>query len=166
MKNLNDELPIFEDSPDSSLPYRISVNETVGRDTHLITVVAKDRDIDDEIKWVEAENNFLKFFACIKIYCHENYYFCRYSLIGTSTNAILSIDPTKGEIKTKVDRAFDYERTPQLVIQVQAEDTLLPERTHKVPTEVTIDITDVNDEKPVMKIVGLLKYIFIEVDVL
>lgn len=48
LNNLNDEVPIFEYDEGGNF-YYVQLEETIGLDTHVITVKASDRDVDDEI---------------------------------------------------------------------------------------------------------------------
>lgn len=66
---------------------------------------------------------------------------------------ILTIDSNTGEITTIIDNAFDYETQTEVYVQIQAEDTLGP-NTHKVVTQLQINVIDVNDEKPRIQIVS------------
>lgn len=54
-----------------------------------------------------------------------------------------------------MDNVFDYERQTEIFIQVQARDTLqtMGESTHTTFTQVRIDVIDVNDEAPQLKMV-------------
>lgn len=60
-----------------------------------------------------------------------------------------------GVITTLQDRVFNYERQREVFIQVQAQDTLqtMLEPTHITYTQVKIEVIDVNDEPPVLKMV-------------
>lgn len=55
-----------------------------------------------------------------------------------------------------MDNVFDYERQTEIFIQVQAKDTLqtMGEATHTTFTQVRIDVIDVNDEAPQLKMVS------------
>lgn len=79
---------------------------------------------------------------------------CRYFIRGRLSDSI-SIDIDDGQLMTLIDNAFDYERQTEIFIQVQARDTLqtMNEATHSTITQVRIDIIDVNDEPPTLKMV-------------
>lgn len=59
---------------------------------------------------------------------------------------LLAIDD-QGQITTRVNDAFDFERQEQVIVQIQAGDTL-GEPYHKTFAQLTIDVIDVNDESP------------------
>lgn len=79
----------------------------------------------------------------------------RHFITGRISESI-SISPEIGELKTLVDNAFDYERQTEVFIQVQARDTLqtMGEPTHTTFTQVRIEVIDVNDEAPTLKMVS------------
>jgi hypothetical protein len=56
----------------------------------------------------------------------------------------LTIDPETGEVSVKA--AFNYERQPQLIVTVKAEDT--NETPHVAYAQITVNVIDINDEKP------------------
>jgi hypothetical protein len=60
------------------------------------------------------------------------------------------------ELHTKVDDAFDYERQKEIIFQIRAKDTLqtMGEETHEVFAQIRINVVDVNDETPQLKMVG------------
>lgn len=115
--NWNDELPAFTEQE-----YSFEVNETVGNDFSIGSILANDDDIDD---------------------------FVEYFLTGRLGEK-LSLDIITGEIKTKVERAFDYEVSTEAVFQVQAKDTLsvFGEPTHTTFSQVRISVLDINDKQP------------------
>lgn len=66
------------------------------------------------------------------------------------------INKLSGEIKTKKDNVLDYEKITQVILQVQAKDTLVTkykDPLHTVFTTVLIDVIDVNDERPTITLV-------------
>lgn len=102
--------------------YSFEVNETVGNDFSIGFILAEDRDVDDRLE---------------------------YFLTGRLGEK-LSLDINTGEIKTKIDRAFDYEVSNEAVFQVQAQDTLSVsgEPTHTTFSQVRISVLDINDKTP------------------
>lgn len=78
----------------------------------------------------------------------------RYFITGRITETI-AIDLKSGELTTLIDGAFDYERQTEVFIQVQARDILqtMGEPTHLTFTQVRIEVIDVNDEPPQLKMV-------------
>jgi hypothetical protein len=102
--------------------YTASVLENVTAKHLIATVVATDTDVGDSVV---------------------------YSLIGGINNFLEILE--NGEIYTKADNVFDYERQTELMVQIQAVDTLqtVPnERLHRVFAQLTIKVEDVNDETP------------------
>lgn len=97
-----------------------------------------------------------KSFKEIKIILFSNTKIFRYFIYG-SVNTSISVDILTGEIRTLIDGTFDYERQTELLIQVQARDTLqtMNEPIHTTFTQVRIEVIDVNDTPPVLKMVSL-----------
>lgn len=64
-----------------------------------------------------------------------------------------------GELKTLTDNAFDFERLEEVIFQVMASDTLQalddPEPLHTTFTQVTIQVIDVNNKPPTLRMVRL-----------
>lgn len=60
-----------------------------------------------------------------------------------------------GRISTIVNDTFDYERQTQVLIQVSAKDILqvYDEKIHVVFAQLVIDVIDVNDETPELRMV-------------
>lgn len=67
----------------------------------------------------------------------------------------MAIDSDNGKLLTIVDDAFDYERQTEVFMQVQARDTLqtFNEPPHYTYTQIRIQVIDVNDETPELKMV-------------
>ncbi|XP_073952672.1 cadherin-AgCad1-like [Choristoneura fumiferana] len=117
--NWNDEEPIFEEDA-----YFVSFNETEGADFYVATVLAEDRDVDDEVV---------------------------HSLMGNA-GEYLSINSSTGEIRVSIDDAFDYHRQNELFVQVRAVDTLGDERHHTVTTQLVIQLKDINNTPPSLRL--------------
>lgn len=102
--------------------YHFEVEETISSDFLIGFIKAEDRDIDDKVEY----------------------------FLSGRLGEKLSLDINTGEIKTKVDRAFDYEVSNETVFQVQATDTLsvFGEATHTTFSQVRITVLDVNDKSP------------------
>lgn len=84
----------------------------------------------------------------------------RHTLIGTSTNRILQIDNETGEITTIVERAFDYERQTEMILQVAATDTFEDDYgtpRHTTYAQVTVEVLDINDETPYITVVKYIR---------
>jgi len=84
-------------------------------------------------------------------------------------NSILSIDDD-GIIRTIVEEAFDYERQDKILIQIRATDTLQVSPEDSLNTafaQLTINVLDVNDETPVIRMVLelLLKNVYRYIDI-
>lgn len=61
----------------------------------------------------------------------------------------MSIEESSGVITTRIDDVFDYESQREVVVQIQAIDTLGPETGHhRVFAQLTINVLDENDETP------------------
>jgi hypothetical protein len=74
-----------------------------------------------------------------------------YSLASES---YLKIDPQNGGVT--VNAEFNYERQPQVIVSVKAEDTNEPP--HTAYAQITVNIQDLNDEKPELYMVRLPSY--------
>ncbi|KAJ6639917.1 Cadherin-23 [Pseudolycoriella hygida] len=101
--------------------YTIEVLETFEANEVLTTITATDRDIDDRVV---------------------------HSIVGMSD---LLISESDGEISTKMADTFDYERQTQVLIQIQATDTLQTypgEKLNSAYAQLIIKVIDVNDETP------------------
>jgi len=119
--NWNDELPSFTNDE-----YVFEVDETIKGNELIDTVTATDRDIGDEIVY----------------------------FINGRINESIAINSESGELRTLLDDVFDYERQTEVFIQVQARDTLGESTggaTHTTFTQVRIDVRDINDETPELK---------------
>ncbi|XP_971388.3 protein dachsous [Tribolium castaneum] len=68
----------------------------------------------------------------------------KHELLGTLANNILTIEALGGNITTKVDDAFDYEKQNEVFIQIMATDLV----NHTATAQLTIEVVDVNDESP------------------
>ncbi|XP_018321282.1 protocadherin Fat 4 isoform X3 [Agrilus planipennis] len=107
-----------------SSEYEVTINETLGINEVVAVVFATDRDIGDTVT---------------------------HSLLGTAMNRVMSIDPETGEIRTTVDRAFDYETSNEVIIQVKAEDSM-NDTHHSVVAQLTVTVLDVNDKTPTISV--------------
>ncbi|KAF2879824.1 hypothetical protein ILUMI_26351 [Ignelater luminosus] len=103
--------------------YSACVCENIESDEYIATVIAYDRDIDD-------------------IVTHR--------VLGSMAEELFTIGVLDGEIRTRIDDAFDYERQTQVMVQVEAQDSLLGVH-HTAVAQLTIDVKDVNDEQPQIK---------------
>ncbi|KAK4881842.1 hypothetical protein RN001_005161 [Aquatica leii] len=99
--------------------YIKAVPEDISKDSEIIIVLAEDRDFGDSVK---------------------------YSLLGEEINKMFTIDDN-GLIKTKINNTLDYEKQTLVFIQILAVDTL-GEPFHKTIAQLTIEVQDVNDERP------------------
>nr|AGH20077.2 BT-R3 [Anopheles gambiae] len=131
LKNWNDEVPKFGRDE-----YQISVPETIGAGELLATVTVTDRDIDDGIR----------LFALGRL---------AESL--SVTELPVSAEPETNlplygfEIATKVGDIFDYDIAKEVIVQLQAEDTLRTakqESLHQIFSQLTITVIDVNNKPP------------------
>lgn len=61
-----------------------------------------------------------------------------------------------GELYTKFDNTFDYQRQTRVIFQVQADDTMqkMGEATHTVYAQFVVDVLDVNNVTPEWRIVS------------
>ncbi|CAB3246975.1 unnamed protein product [Arctia plantaginis] len=102
----------------------VTFKETVGRGHFVANVTATDRDIDDRV-------------------VHE--------LLGNAGN-FLWIDPARGSVYVSVDNAFSYQRQSELFIQVQAVDTLGDGLHHTATSQLVIQLIDVNNTPPSLRL--------------
>ncbi|XP_063827674.1 protocadherin Fat 3-like [Ostrinia nubilalis] len=104
--------------------YSASFKETVGAGFPVATVLALDRDIDDVVV---------------------------HSLMGNAVD-YLFIDESTGEIFVSMDDAFDYHRQNTLFVQVRADDTLGDGPHNTVTTQLVIELEDVNNTPPTLRL--------------
>lgn len=76
---------------------------------------------------------------------------CRYELLGDYANTVLTIDEPSGDVSTKIDNAFDYEKQQTVVVDIRATD----QANHQAVAQLTLTITDVNDESPKLAAVSV-----------
>jgi hypothetical protein len=69
-----------------------------------------------------------------------------------TSKTYLSIDPLNGVVTVNAD--FNYERQPQVIVTVKAEDTNIPP--HIAYAQITVNVQDINDEKPELSMVTFL----------
>jgi hypothetical protein len=65
-------------------------------------------------------------------------------------NTILQIEDLGGDVTTKIDKAFDYEKQNEIYVQIRAVDA----GGHPASTQLTINVIDVNDENPRLVVVS------------
>lgn len=65
------------------------------------------------------------------------------------------MDILGGQLRTKSNEVFDYEKQTEIVFQIQAKDTLqtMNEATHSTFTQIRIEVIDVNDTPPTLTMV-------------
>lgn len=121
LDNWNDEQPIFQDTP-----YEFSVLESVKINEFLGKVLATDRDIDDKVE---------------------------YHIVGYLSNQIRIAED--GQMFSTAEQLLDYERQTSVVVQISAKDTLRTtkpgEVLHTTYEQVLINVLDVNDETPELR---------------
>jgi hypothetical protein len=115
LNDINDESPTFSEDG-----YSVEVLENVKAGYLLINITATDLDQEDI-------DNGLK---------HE--------ILGAMGNTILQIEDLGGDVTTKIDKAFDYEKQNEIYVQIRAVDA----GGHPASTQLTINVIDVNDENP------------------
>uniref|UniRef100_A0A182N760 Cadherin domain-containing protein n=1 Tax=Anopheles dirus TaxID=7168 RepID=A0A182N760_9DIPT len=131
LKNWNDEVPLF-----GSEIYQTSVLETIGADYLLATVSVTDRDIDDSVKLLVLG----RFADSLQI-----------EVLPVGTDPATSDPKYEFAIKTKQANIFDYDIANEVIVQLQAEDTLRTERNepiHQIFSQLTITVIDVNNKPP------------------
>ncbi|XP_037943087.1 protocadherin Fat 3-like [Teleopsis dalmanni] len=105
--------------------YEVNIMENVTKGTFLKQIYARDRDFGDRVN---------------------------HSIVGNMSG--LEINTQAGVIFTSHDNVFDYERQTTVLVQIQAKDTLITEHSktlHTVFAQLTINIIDVNDETPQLR---------------
>ncbi|XP_055616090.1 protocadherin Fat 1-like [Toxorhynchites rutilus septentrionalis] len=129
--NWNDEVPAFDKET-----YEISIEETIGKDEKLVTVHITDRDVDDSVD--------------LKIL----------SRIGDDLNVIrlnnsdemqAAVPTFSFQIRTGRDEIFDWDVATEVLVQLQATDTLQTDKhepLHQVYAQVVITVLDVNNKPP------------------
>ncbi|XP_062565689.1 cadherin-23-like [Armigeres subalbatus] len=130
LRNWNDEMPEFDKEI-----YEISINETIAENEEMLTVTITDRDVDDEVK--------------LRIM----------SLIGED----MAVDPVTipdqdyevptfvFRISTKKNDTFDYDVAHEVILQLEATDTLQTEKNeslHQTFAQVVIKVLDINNKPP------------------
>lgn len=76
----------------------------------------------------------------------------------------LHIVPEDGKISTQIDNTFDYERQTSVLVQIKAEDqleTYVGEPRNTAYAQLLIEVLDVNDETPEMRMVSLRKILLL-----
>ncbi|XP_063386111.1 protein dachsous-like [Cydia fagiglandana] len=104
--------------------HTVTFEETVGAGFYVTTVRANDRDIGDRVE---------------------------HSLMGNAAE-FLSIDEATGAINVSIDDAFDYHRQNEFYIQVRAVDTLGDGPYHTATNMLTINILDINNTPPSLRL--------------
>uniref|UniRef100_A0A182P259 Cadherin domain-containing protein n=1 Tax=Anopheles epiroticus TaxID=199890 RepID=A0A182P259_9DIPT len=131
LKNWNDEVPLF--GKDN---YETSVLETIGVGELLATVTVTDRDIDDGVRL---------------------FVLGRLAESLSVTELPVSSDPETNvplygfQIATRLKDVFDYDIAKEVIVQLQAEDTLRTaknEPIHQIFSQLTITVIDVNNKPP------------------
>lgn len=125
--NWNDEVPVFEPSD----TYSIHCNETEGEGYILTTIVVTDRDIGDSVE-LEILSNIQRDMDVRKLDSTEEK---RYSF----------------QISLNRDGVFDWDIASEVVVQLQASDTLQTaknEPIHRVYAQLIITVGDVNNKPP------------------
>ncbi|XP_065076233.1 cadherin-23-like [Ochlerotatus camptorhynchus] len=128
--NWNDEVPAFDKDI-----YEVSIDETIGKDVDLLTVHVTDRDIDDSVQ--------------LQIL----------SRIGDDLNVTVvnnsvhdfPIPTFSFRISTAREGIFDWDVAQEVIVQLQAEDTLQTDERdplHKVFAQVVITVRDINNKPP------------------
>ncbi|CAK1543812.1 unnamed protein product [Leptosia nina] len=112
--NWNDEKPIFEESIKE-----VTFDETEGEGFVVGTMLANDRDINDEVV---------------------------HSLLGNAQN-YLNINSSTGEIVVSANNSFDYQRQNEIYVQVSAIDTL-GEPFNRETAQLIIKLNDINNTPP------------------
>uniref|UniRef100_A0A182QNZ1 Cadherin domain-containing protein n=1 Tax=Anopheles farauti TaxID=69004 RepID=A0A182QNZ1_9DIPT len=131
LKNWNDEVPKF-----GSENYRTSVLETIGTDVLLAKVSVTDRDIDDGIRLIVLG----RLAESLEI-----------AELPVATDPTSSDPMYEFEIRTKQENIFDYNTANEVIVQLQAEDTLRTaknEPIHQIFSQLTITVIDVNNKPP------------------
>lgn len=138
LRNWNDELPQFEQDT-----YRISCKETVGEGYELLRVHVTDRDIGDSVV-LEILSNIRQDLNVTELDSEADK---RYSFL----------------INTNRDDVFDWDIAREVVVQLQASDTLQTEKNepiHQVFAQLVITVQDVNNKPPSIVLVRSLKILF------
>ena len=84
-------------------------------------------------------------------------------MLGTGVNARFLINVTTGEVSTRIENAFDYEIQDEVIIQVQARDEMNGTN-HITIAQLSIEVIDVNDETPVIRVVRNLCVLLLTCD--
>ncbi|XP_055614731.1 cadherin-23-like [Uranotaenia lowii] len=130
LMNWNDEVPKFDQEE-----YKLSIPETTGADVSLLRVRVSDRDIGDEV--VLTILGRIRSELLITKQATEN------SPVLGSVYVF--------EISTINDNIFDWDVSQEVIIQLQAQDSLTTsknEPVHTVNSQVIISVQDVNNKAP------------------
>lgn len=121
LRNWNDEEPIFDQEQ-----YQVLVKETLEIGGVIGMVTSEDRDEGDTVV---------------------------YSIVGYLKDQIAISDT--GELTAKIEGLLDYERQTNVVVTIAAQDTLVTEKVgevlHTTYVQFIIDVEDVNDETPELR---------------
>ncbi|XP_058457126.1 cadherin-23-like isoform X2 [Malaya genurostris] len=131
LRNWNDEIPVFDQET-----YEVTINETDGKGHHLVTVHITDRDVDDSVNLTIVGR-------------------MQNDLTVTELSAASEEAPTlptfSFEIRIGRDEVFDYDIAPEVLVQLQAKDTLQTDKNeplHQVFAQLVITVLDVNNKPP------------------
>ncbi|XP_055551431.1 cadherin-23-like [Wyeomyia smithii] len=129
--NWNDEVPVFDQDT-----YDVEINETIETGYPLLQVHVTDRDVDDVVN--------LRILSRISN-----------DLAITRLSDETSANTFSFEISTNRDGIFDYDVAPEVIVQLEAQDTLQTakeEPVHKVFAQIVINVLDVNNKPPTITV--------------
>lgn len=130
LRNWNDEVPIFDKDI-----YEVAIDETVGSSYDLVTVTITDRDVDDAVE--------------LRILSRNGEYLTITPVDTSEQN--FPVPTFVFKISTAKDEIFDYDVAKEVIVQLEAKDTLQTakqEPIHQVFSQVVIKVRDINNKPP------------------
>ncbi|XP_053698518.1 cadherin-23-like [Sabethes cyaneus] len=133
LENWNDEVPAFDQNT-----YQIEINETIGENYPLVQVHVTDRDIDDNVS--------LRILSRIS----NDLVITR---LEDDSSEPSSVPTFSFEISTARNAIFDWDVSPEVIVQLEAQDTLQTSKNeplHQVFAQLVITVLDVNNKPPLI----------------
>lgn len=130
LRNWNDEVPAFDKEI-----YEVAIDETVEGGVDLLTVTITDRDVDDavQLRILSRIGSDLKVTA-----------------VDTSEQ-VHPVPTFVYKISTARDGIFDWDVAQEVIVQMEAKDTLQTDKgepLHQVFSQIVITVRDINNKPP------------------
>lgn len=142
LRNWNDEVPAFDKEI-----YEVAIDETVEGGVDLLTVTITDRDVDDavQLRILSRIGSDLKVTA-----------------VDTSEQ-VHPVPTFVYKISTARDGIFDWDVAQEVIVQMEAKDTLQTDKgepLHQVFSQIVITVRDINNKPPSITVVSKCSTLF------